>query len=170
MAVPGTKERKAGLSWEEVCSDPHLRNLPYKIETNQRGQILMSPTYLWHGNQQARIAHRLRVQLPEGEALVEAAIQTSKGTKVADVAWFSAKRWEQVKDAYDAPVAPEICVEVLSSSNTPDEIEEKKQLYFEAGAEEVWICGEKGAMTFFDPSGALASSRRAPSFPPHVEL
>ena len=37
--------------------------------------------------------------------------------------------------------APEICIEVLSLSNSPAEMNEKRDLYFEAGAHEVWICG-----------------------------
>jgi Uma2 family endonuclease len=36
-------------------------------------------------------------------------------------------------------LAPEICVEVLSSSNTEEEIKEKRALYREAGADEVWV-------------------------------
>ncbi len=38
------KERP-GLSWKEVCEAPNLQDLPYKIETNDRGEIVMSPTY-----------------------------------------------------------------------------------------------------------------------------
>ena len=41
---------------------------------------------------------------------MNAAVKTSKGTKVADLAWFSPERWEQVKDEFDASVAPEIDV------------------------------------------------------------
>ncbi|HEX6566206.1 MAG TPA: Uma2 family endonuclease, partial [Chthoniobacterales bacterium] len=45
--------------------------------------------------------------------------------------------------------APEICVEVLSPSNTPSAIEEKRALYFGAGAKEVWICKENGKLEFY---------------------
>ncbi len=163
-------QKKSGLTWEEVCNDPNLRDLPYKIETNQWGQIVMSPTYFYHGKFQYRIARLLEDHLPGGEASVEAPVRTRKGTKVPDAVWLSAERWEQVKDAYDAPVAPEICVEVLSSSNTPDEIEEKKQLYFEAGAEEVWTCDAEGRMRFFMPDGEQAASARVPGFPVKVKV
>ena len=36
------------MNWQEVCADPHLRDLPYKIELNERGQILMTPVRLYH--------------------------------------------------------------------------------------------------------------------------
>jgi len=163
-----TKERP-GLSWKEVCEDPNLQDLPYKIETNDRGQIVMSPTYAWHGKFAFRIAQRLEETLPEGESSVETAIQTAKGTKVADAIWCTAERWAEIKDAYDVPVAPEICVEVRSPTNTDAEIDEKRQLYLDAGAEEVWVCDEKGQIIFYDADGEREASQRASSFPSRIE-
>ncbi len=163
-----TKDRP-GLSWKEVCEDPHLQDLPYKIETNERGQIVMSPNYLWHSRAQHQLAQHLDQHIDGGEVLTEAAVQTKKGTKVADVAWFSGERWEEVKDCYDAPVAPEICVEIRSSGNTEAEMAEKRGLYFEAGAEEVWICDEEGQIIFYDAEGTRESSRRVPSFPSQID-
>ena len=159
-----------GLTWEEVCAFPGLDDLPFKIETNEWGQIVMSPTWLKHGFFQAQIALRLEKLLEGGSIITEAGIRTTKGTKVADVAWFSAERWEQVKDDYDATVAAEICVEVLSPGNAPGEIEQKKGLYFEAGADEVWLCQADGTMQFFDAKGALNASKRAPTFPNKMEM
>jgi Uma2 family endonuclease len=100
-----------------------------------------------------------------GETIIECAIQTRKGTKVADVAWFSESRWEQVQDEYDSPIAPEICVEVISPSNSTEEIQEKKRLYFERGALEVWTCNAKGKMHFYTPVGEILSSALVPHFP-----
>lgn len=164
-----TTARKTGLSWEDLCRDPHLQDLPYKIETNEWGQIVMSPTFQWHGAHQAEIA-RLLSQHLEGRVVTESAIQTAKGTKVADVAWFSAERWEEVKDEFDASIAPEICVEVLSPTNAPGEMKEKKHLYFEAGAEEVWTCDGEGRIRFFTAEGERNASAMAPAFPKKVEL
>jgi len=166
-----TKTRdRAGLSWKEVCEDPTLQDLPYKVETNDRGQIVMSPTYAWHGRFAYTIAQQLEETLPEGVSSVETAIRTSKGTKVADAVWCTAARWEQIKDAYDVPVAPEICVEVRSPTNTDEEIDEKRALYLEAGAEEVWICDEEGRLTFYDEDGELKASSRVPSVPERIDL
>lgn len=163
-----TKDRP-GLSWKEVCEDPHLQDLPYKIETNDHGQIVMSPTYAWHGRFAFRIAQTLEESLPGGVSSIETAIQTAKGTKVADAVWCTADRWTQIKDAYDAPVAPEICVEVRSPTNTDEEMAEKRALYLEAGAEEVWICDEDGRISFYDEEGKIDASHRVPSFPPQVD-
>jgi Uma2 family endonuclease len=68
--------------------------------------------------------------------------------------------------------APEICVEVLSPSNTVKEIEEKTVLYFEAGASEVWICDEGGSIRFHfrTPPTIRPRSELCPRFPHVVEV
>ena len=38
-----SKQPRRTLTWEELCRDPNLHDLPFKIETNDRGQIVMSP-------------------------------------------------------------------------------------------------------------------------------
>ncbi|NBB86402.1 MAG: Uma2 family endonuclease [Bacteroidetes bacterium] len=166
MASPTTTRRPA--SWKELCADPALQDLPYKIETNVRGQLVMSPTYQYHGRFVFLIARALEEHLPAGEASVECAIRTSQGVKVADAVWCTAERWEQIKDAHDAPVAPQICVEVLSPTNTEEEMAEKRALYVDTGAEEVWLCDAEGSISFFDPNGPRESSRRVPSFPSSI--
>jgi Uma2 family endonuclease len=100
----------------------------------------------------------------DGRIVTECAVRTPQGTKVADVAWFSSARWEQVKKEYDSPVAPEICVEILSPANSDAEMETKKMLYFTGGAEEVWICDENGDIIFYDPKGIIWKSMRMPQF------
>ena len=158
-----------GLSWEEICHDPRFRDLPYKIETNARGQIIMSPTYQYHGALQAEIAGMLRDQL-EGRVVTESAIATSDGKKIADVAWFSEERWARVQDELDASIAPEIAVEVHSPGNTEEEMDRKRALYFEAEAEEVWLCDEDGRLSFYDEEGERTSSRLVPDIPTEIEL
>lgn len=101
-----------------------------------------------------------------GEVVVELAIETEDATKVADVAWASAEVWRVIQDEYSASRCPEICIEVLSPSNTPQEMADKRQLYFKAGAKEVWTCDEQGVMAFHSPSGQLDCSRLCPAFPP----
>ncbi|MEZ4525098.1 MAG: Uma2 family endonuclease [Desulfobacterales bacterium] len=129
------------MNWQQVCENPGLRDLPYKIEINERDQIIMSPARLAHGNYPFEIGRILfEIMNWQGRIVTECAIRTAKGTKVADVAWFSEQRWNQVRHEYDSPVAPEICAEVISSANTDSEMREKKRLYFQAGAEEIWFC------------------------------
>jgi len=68
--------------------------------------------------------------------------------------------------------APEICVEVISSSNTEAELKEKMALYFGAGAQEVWLCAASGARRFMARHSARALRRSAlcPAFPRKVRL
>ncbi len=159
------------MEWREVCADPNLEDLPYKIELNEWGQIVMTPTSVSHGAYQSNIGWLLKQRMERpGMVVTECAIRTAKGTKVADVAWFSSERWGIVKEELDSSVAPEICVEVLLPGNSPEEIEAKKQLYFEEGAEEVWTCDDEGRMRFFDSEEEMESSRLVPSFPDEIVL
>ncbi len=158
------------LTWEALCKDPSLHDLPYKIETNDRGQIVMSPVFANHSFFQSEFVERFAELLPKGRTAVEFAVRTPKGVKVADAAWLSLPRAEQAKGQFGSPVAPEICVEVLSPTNTEEEIDEKKRLYLAAGAEEVWTCDAEGHVQFFGVDGRLGASRLAPDFPARVEI
>lgn len=156
------------MNWQEICENPNLRNLPFKIELNERGQILMSPVKVYHSAFQGKIAALLYINIGTGEVLTECAIKTDKGTKVADVAWSSSERFEKVRADTECSIAPEICVEVVSESNTMTELNEKKALYFARGALEVWICAEHGRIKFYDNDGELGASRLASNFPRQI--
>ena len=43
------------MQWSEVIDNPYLRNLPFKIELNQFGQVLMSTASNLHGSIQAKV-------------------------------------------------------------------------------------------------------------------
>jgi len=162
---------KTHLVWQDVCEDPKLQDLPFKIELTANGTLLMSPRRLKHGQRQHRIARLIEDHVPHvGTVIPECAIRTEDGTRVADVGWFSSQRWQVVEDEYEASVAPEICVEVLSPGNTVDEMNRKRKLYFVAGAAEVWICDIAGHMHFFNASGSCAAFRLVPTFPQHLDL
>jgi len=155
------------MQWQDVCEHPSLRDLPFKIELNEWGQILMSPVKVYHSAFQGRIARLL----PEhGIVLAECAIKTAKGTRVADIAWASRPRFSLIQDETECSIAPELCIEVTSSSNSVGEMEEKRALYIESGASEFWVCNERGEMAFFDAKGPLARSVLIPAFPSHVEV
>ena len=66
-----------------------------------------------------------------------------------DLVWASKKRLASIGGKSALTAAPEICIEVISASNTRNEIEEKRRLYFEAGAGEVWLCERDGRLRFF---------------------
>ena len=143
-----------------------LRDLPYKIELNQFGQIVMSPASNHHGFLQARISCLLMDQGPEGSRVVsECSVNTSDGTKVADVAWLSASFWQDHGSETPYSSAPEVCIEIQSPSNSQAEMDFMRSLYFAAGAIEVWICNEAGELFIFDSSGKLKSSALFPMAP-----
>lgn len=158
------------MTWQALCDDPLLRDLPFKFETNRWGKIEMSPATNRHSRYQGLITKLLDRLLPDGEVIPECIIQTTEGVKVADVAWASADflRRHGITNPY--PEAPEIVVEILSPSNTLAEMEEKKELYFARGTREFWICEESGAMRFYSNHARLESSTLAAGFPARVEL
>ncbi len=158
------------MNWQEVCDHPSLQNLPFKIELDERGKIIMSPVRVSHSAYQGEISYLLRSMLRTGKTLPECAIRTCKGTKVADVAWASQKRFEKIIHEVECSIAPEICIEVMSPSNTEDEITEKKLLYFESGAEEVWICEASGNMRFYIPEKEIPCSLLASEYPRQIDL
>jgi Uma2 family endonuclease len=55
-----------------------------------------------------------------------------------DVAYWSYERLPQVTDEY-IEVAPDLAVEVLSSSNRPGQMREKLREYFNRGVRMVWV-------------------------------
>ena len=55
-------------------------------------------------------------------------------------------------------VAPDLCVEVLSPTNTRIEIAEKTAAYLAAGAKEVWIVGDDGGPEIHTSAGRVAAS------------
>ncbi len=156
------------MNWQEVCEEPTLQNLPFKIELNRYGQVVMCPASNRHGRDQTRIAGKLLELLTEGEVITECSVDTPEGTKVADVAWLSAGFIARHALTTPYPEAPEICVEVVSPSNNPAEMEEKRNLYFTQGAREVWICNEEGQVRFFNAEGQLGASGLVPGFPDHI--
>ena len=157
------------MKWEEVCEHPSLQDLPFKIELNEKGEIIMNAVKVIHSLYQGEIEYLLRSLLKGGKTLPECAIKTRKGTKVADAAWATLERIKIIKNEAACSIAPEICVEVHSSSNTDNEIQEKRALYFENGAKEVWLCTD-GKMSFYNAAGKLESSILISEFPKKIEI
>lgn len=146
------------MEWAEVLENPLLKNLPFKIELNKFGKILMSPASNNHGRIQSRLAARLLNKLPKGEVITECSIMTSDGVKVADVAWLSDTFIQEFHFVTPYPKAPELCVEIMSPSNTKAEINDKVALYLAKGALEVWVVFELDEMTIYSHTGEISRS------------
>jgi Uma2 family endonuclease len=145
--------------WNELCRDPSLEDLPYKIELNAWGKVEMSPPSVPHARHQTEVAVQLRRQLVEGITMTECPVLTDIGVRVPDVVWASNSFMERHRGASPLPQAPEICVEIISPSNVDAEISEKTRAYLAAGAQEVWLVAESGAVRFIDGSGEKPRSR-----------
>ena len=159
------------MEWSEVIENETLQNLPFKIELNEWGNVVMSPASNVHGALQIVIGGLLLARSKREEIVVsECSVRTSKGVKVADVIWGSANFL--AKNGMETPyvVAPELCVEVVSPSNPDAEMAEKRDLYFAKGAKEVWLCSLEGRVAFFNHYGEADASDLFPDFPKMLEL
>jgi Uma2 family endonuclease len=138
------------MLWNDVITSPYLRDLPFKIELNKWGRIEMSPASNLHGYEQGEIYSELK-RKRGGKVIIECSIQTTDGVRVADVAWISNAKFKQFGQETPYPEAPEICVEIMSPSNTWGEMHMKAGLYLQAGAKEVWIQPINGKRTVIKP-------------------
>ncbi len=145
--------------WREMMDDRSLANVQGKVELDHWGRIIvMSPVSPEHGGTAARLSRLLEIQLG-GRSMVEVGILTPAGVLAADVAWCSTGFWAMRHAEVPLQVAPEICIEVASRSNTKQELAGKMQAYLQAGAKEAWIV-HPGAkrVAFFSPSGEIEQS------------
>jgi Uma2 family endonuclease len=157
--------------WNELIEDPELAKIEGRVETDRYGYVIMSPPpAARHGSFQSEIAYLLRSLIKTGRVLTECPISTANGVRAADVAWASPECLKELGNRVCFPRSPEICVEVLSPGNTDAEIQEKMALYFDAGAQEVWLCETSGAMKFFVGTKSIRASKLCPDFPAKVQL
>ena len=157
------------MRWSQVIEDQALQNLPYKIELNEWGNVVLSPASNKHGLLQAEISWFLRENKMNGKAITECSVNTLKGVKVADVAWGSDDFFNRNHIETPYREAPELCVEIISPSNAAQEIEEKINLYLSKGAREVWVCDEEGSIKFYTYRGEIENSQLFLNVPKKIE-
>jgi Uma2 family endonuclease len=116
------------MTWREIVNHQDLANLPFKIETNEYGQVVMSPTKYLHGIYQTRMARLIEQFFPTGIVSTKIAIATRKGVKVPDVAWASQEFFLLHRDELELSASPELCIEVLSPNNSQKEMSGKRKL------------------------------------------
>lgn len=147
------------MDWSSVIDNPFLKDLPFKIELDKWGKILMTPASNSHGRLQFETGAKIRdAKQGRGKVITACSIHARQGVKVADVAWASDSFIERF--GFETPYkrAPEICVEVVSSSNSQGEIDEKIELYLSKGAHEVWIVSEDGRIRYYTYEGEIDES------------
>jgi Uma2 family endonuclease len=131
------------MTWDDVLASSYLRDLPFKIELNRRGRIELTPRSNKQGQLCASVASELS-ERPGGRSSAGCSIATSDGVRVADAAWLSEDFLARFGDTTPYPSAPEICVEVMTSTDRWADMLRKAALYVEAGAHEVWIVSPEG--------------------------
>jgi Uma2 family endonuclease len=155
--------------WQQILNDPELADYPGCIETDAHGNILMSPRPDFEHDKAAfRIRRLLEDLLPGDGSFGELEVLTDQGIKIPDVMWFDPSRTRSLKKPITP--APDICIEISSPNNNPQELIEKRDAYFRAGAREVWICSQTNTIEFYVPEGRLPKSRICSQFPKKIEL
>jgi Uma2 family endonuclease len=156
--------------WDELADDPLVAAIPYKVELNEKGAIEVSPPTIRHAFIQGFLTRELARQRPDGTALPECAVETDIGMRVPDVVWVSRQLLEQHRNANKFRTAPELCVEVLSPTNTRVHTTEKIAAYIAAGAKEVWVVDDSGVAEIHTSAGRVASSTLGFELPPLPEF
>ncbi len=151
------------MTWDEVLNSPFLQDLPFKIELNGFGQIVMSPSSNKQGAIRSEIGFKIHRSKKRGQIIFGCSITTSDGVRVADVAWASDKFIAEYGDITPYPKASEICVEVIAPSNTKEEIEHKIELYLAKGALEVWVVNSDEEVTYYTHAGQIKKSKLVPN-------
>ncbi|MDB5341534.1 MAG: hypothetical protein JWN70_7153 [Planctomycetaceae bacterium] len=105
-----------------------------------------------------------------GKVISGCAVETSDGIKVADATWTSPEFLRSQHQGITYSIAPELCVEVQETADDAERFSVKRALYFEKGAQEVWICNLEGDVAFYNAQGEIRSSDLFPDFPKHVDL
>jgi Uma2 family endonuclease len=146
--------------YRAMCDDPCFANVPGKVELDVWGRVLMTPPpSAYHGLTQSRLDHKLRTALG-GEVITEAPIVTPAGLFLADLAWLNAAYVATHGIQTPLAPAPEICIEVVSPSNSVKELSEKRDAYLAAGAQEVWLIYPKSKRCeFYGKQELLPGSR-----------
>ncbi len=151
------------MKWREVMNNPFFRDMPYKIELNKFGQILMSPASNRHGILQFKVAKTIHEKKKSGVIVNKCSVLSNEGVKVANVAWLSNEFYAEFGEQTPYPKAPEICVEIKSPRNSRAEMDKKICLYLERGAREVWIVDETAKINFYTHTGKMRTSKIAPN-------
>jgi len=127
------------------------------------------PIALLHAKRAEKIGTAIRAALPGWHTWRKVGLHTSDGIKAPDLLVAGPSFAERVDHLGFLMAAPELCVEVMSPSNSWAEMPHKTLLYLAAGATEVWICDEAGELHFFDGAGQRAESALIAGMPTKID-
>lgn len=141
--------------WRALADAP---DSPDYFELNEFGELIMSPRPSpGHQAVASEVAFQLRNQLGP-RAATEVSIVTDRGVRCPDVIWMPSERWVACKGQHPLEVVPDLCVDVLSPSNTREEIAMKIRAYLRGGAREAIVVGLQGEIECFGAEGKRETS------------
>jgi Uma2 family endonuclease len=143
------------------------RQLPVRDDVIQElhwGQVVtLTRPKMKHSKVQYRLVELLR-PLVEGRGIAAAELPCRAlpeyDLRGADVAYVSRDRWDGTGDDDNLHGSPELVIEVLSPSNTKEEMREKAALYLSTGCEEFWVVDVKRRTVSVTRRGAGSSLYR----------
>ena len=139
-------------------------------ETNGQGQIIVNPPIgLLHAKRAEKISTAIRAALPGWHVWPEVGLHTADGIKAPDLSVAASDFEERTDERGFLLFAPDLCVEVMSPSNSWEEMRHKTLLYLAAGAKEVWICDGAGELHFFDGLGQRGESALIAGMPKNID-
>jgi len=156
MAYPPLSSEQLREAWAALIKDP---NAPPDAELDEYGEVVVSPPpHPKHERIVFALAKQLEAQLGGESGSVP--ILTRRGIRKPDVAWMAdPEEWERLCENDAFPVAPTICIEVVSPGNNRRDLNDKLEAYLAAGAQEVIFVERDGRIRFFDSDGERGESR-----------
>ena len=152
--------------WKALADNRLVAEIPCKVELSEKGAIEVSPPTIRHAFIQGFLTRELARQRPDGTTLPECTVETDIGMRVPDVVWVSRELMGRHRNEKQFRVAPELCVEVSSPTNTQIQMAEKTAAYLAAGAKEVWIVDENGVPEIHTSDGRVSASTLGFELPP----
>lgn len=151
---------------KKLLTAEEFAKLPNPVDGSKqelvRGEVVtVPPPSFVHGKVQGRVYFALETYnraTKAGQVTVESGVITDTGPDTVrgpDVAFWTFERLpaDQVPVVY-ANVAPDLCVEIKSPSNTPARMTEKVREYFACGARMVWVVDpEERTVTVYTQPG-----------------
>jgi Uma2 family endonuclease len=137
-----------------------------RYELNERGEFIVTPKpSSTHQGVGAVIAMQFNEQLGALAAQGVSVFTPSGGIRAPDVIWMPLERWRQQSEGGDPIMfVPDVCVEVMSGSDSRPEMAGKAGWYLEGGAREVVVVDKQGGVHFWSADGESAVSKLVLTF------
>ena len=98
------------------------------------------------GLQAGKIAQLLTQQLPGGQLVFNAGIETPEGIRTIDVGWISESRMKTMRTEPTWSAAPDISVSIISEKRSLQDAENDNHYLLKSGAKEAWLLLPDGSL------------------------